>query len=1721
MVPLPLSLALLSVLIAASHLVAAESTAEVIDPAAVRATTETLCAIPQRAQGQPGAEAAAHLIEQRLTALGLKPQLVRTSVSVDADRGSVLADGGVEIPLIPLAANHAATAGSEGRTLHGRLLFGGRGTLEELKGKTVAGAIVVLEADCRDGWTNAAMLGAQAVVVRGLDDLDRPRLNPLAVPISLPFPRFAVRELPPSWADGQEVDLRSTVVWERRTALSVCALIPAAPVAEGDAAAERQSRQAVILAAGYEANGPVANPGATRAWNAAALLEITAALVRAPAKRQVIVVFHGGRAELMRGLREITGALVTDRGRDDAFKPTDENRLESLLLFHQRQAWQMEALKAVLAPEIAGGSFDQTAVNQRFLAEIERREATRPAAQSLIGESKFGIERLPGRVFSICTGARADELLIPLDQARARLGAAIKRQAAIEKQIKTAGGQKTEAATGTAASETQRDLDAAKAEVAESKAAVTTLDPTYRSWRTTQQKLDANKPLSPAENALVGMVVPATGAILDRQISLLRERIADLQSLLDLRRAFGAPLPVHLIGVDLSDGNDRFAGHTGGFFVTWGGDLAWLTNTLLAGLAEKVQQAVPALAWDAAPTELVSDAESWWFNGYHHEAGAAGMYLHAATLSTTADPRNHLGSPGDRPGRLRWANLERQLPGLVPFLRDYVSHRDLVGRPPKLKPSTFRDGGIECKINAIGTRVGSRGYLFPHIFIQFGFNSSYSGDVATRETHWGDLFGIDRIPFLPVKHPGLEYQGFKLVVSSYDYTPTGGIFAALINKEVKLPVSSADTLSDQQAQLFLGRPRVLYQIQEPRVGISLNDIRQLSASSDADPQFFRTEVGGGHAVCFTDPQVRLRIIGGATKNSKLLVLTGQDQPGRTPGAPMLKGIAGDTLSHFTSLDVARDMLALNDERLSRLRRNGIDSESLVSLQSRGERHLATAQQALAAKDWPRAQGEAQAAWGYAGRAYPSVLATANDVVRGLVVLLLFAIPFAIVCERLFIAGATIARKVAGFAAFMVGVFLFFFFFHPAFALATTPMVIFLAFLILLLSAAVIGIVANRFELEMQHVRMASLGQHTADVSRLGTLVATLGLGISNMRRRKLRTALTTSTVVLMTFILLTFASFAPSLSATRINLDEAPPYQGILLRHNGWAPMDESIARRAQAWSGDFDIMPLRWMQTKPKQPKIPVYAGSAKDGGAAAGKDPAQTASSFVSGVIGCVAGDPTRVDQALVRGPLSHPDSPRGFPVGAEAGTWLFLPEELLQRLRLQPGDPVRMAGMDFTAGVIDAKALNAAVQIGGESVTPLALEGFEEKNEDLGRRMSQLDSTGTPTSEQTSVTHLGAGSVAVVQEAVAQRLGGTLRALSLVPRRPAPGRAEVDLPASADAIAQEMAMTLRVGHNSDSYLYTAIGSLSVAGLGGVLVPLILGGLIIFSTMLNSVAERGREIFIYASLGLAPIHVAALFLVEAGIYAILGGLGGYILAQLIVSGLGVAAGLGWGVQPDLNYSSFTAVATILMVMATVLLSALYPAIVASRAANPGTADFNLPDPEGDTIAIEFPFTVAKRDIRGLTAFLKAWFDANTEASTGCFTAAEARAEHGGDASAPRHAVEAKVWLAPFDLGISQRFRLDAAPTDMKAIYGLKVRIDLLSGQRSNWCRANLAFMKALRLQFLVWRTLSPETTDRYRAMGGDADAARRLADGTHAKPEAAATGAAAAGAVPAGAHA
>ena len=73
------------------------------------------------------------------------------------------------------------------------------------------------------------------------------------------------------------------------------------------------------------------------------------------------------------------------------------------------------------------------------------------------------------------------------------------------------------------------------------------------------------------------------------------------------------------------------------------------------------------------------------------------------------------------------------------------------------------------------------------------------------------------------------------------------------------------------------------------------------------------------------------------------------------------------------------------------------------------------------------------------------------------------------------------------------------------------------------------------------------------------------------------------------------------------------------------------------------------------------------------------------------------------------------------------------------------------------------------------------------------------------------------------------------------------------------------------------------SMSGERGGWVPLLIAALIVFNTMLGSVYERTPEIATFNSVGLAPNHVAWLFVAEAAAFATLGGVGGYLVAQVV----------------------------------------------------------------------------------------------------------------------------------------------------------------------------------------------------------------------------------------------
>ena len=314
-------------------------------------------------------------------------------------------------------------------------------------------------------------------------------------------------------------------------------------------------------------------------------------------------------------------------------------------------------------------------------------------------------------------------------------------------------------------------------------------------------------------------------------------------------------------------------------------------------------------------------------------------------------------------------------------------------------------------------------------------------------------------------------------------------------------------------------------------------------------------------------------------------------------------------------------------------------------------------------------------------------------------------------------------------------------------------------------------------------------------------------------------------------------------------------------------------------------------------------------------------------------------------------------------------------------------------------------------------------------------------------------------------------------------------VDERAEIEQFLSRLAVTLFAGiqEKGDEFtrvsIYSSLGMTSLSGMANLFIPILIAALIVLNTMMGSVYERFREIGVYSSVGLAPGHIAWLFMAESCVYAVLGVVAGYLVGQITATVL-IALDLVSGFT--LNYSSLSAVLSCILVMAVVLLSTVYPARKASQMAVPDvTRRWRLPPPEGDEWRIDFPFTVAGTDVLGLCVFLIGYFDSYSEESIGTFYTDGAHLDTFESEQGTGYAIAMNIWLAPFDLGVSQHVVFRATPEGEYNIFNISLRIGRLSGEDASWRRVNQRFMNVIRKQFLIWRTVDADAKSSYRTQG------------------------------------
>ena len=1140
---------------------------------------------------------------------------------------------------------------------------------------------------------------------------------------------------------------------------------------------------------------------------------------------------------------------------------------------------------------------------------------------------------------------------------------------------------------------------------------------------------------------------------------------------------------------------------------------------------------------------------------------------------------------------------------------------------------------------------------------QFVFLGPRVGDPKGGGTPAAEIetYSIDKRGFITfAPDQGSERQRFS---------PTfNNITAKLDVKDAKLNLFNVNA----SVINFPCRAANLYDTLDQRYFDILRELNVLDGQTDANPVeygFVRPAVSPGAsdaepiAIVFARANARFKLIMQMGLLGKRLVLL-QTEPttGKRKNQLVTEGSGfrvddGSQPNRVTdvSYQTARDLWILDQQRIGLLKKFGISNErddqlhglagcatgakvptgtrdadgkeilkesfncpSIKEARPNGGAIL-LAQQALQGLRYDEFYMQARKAFGLESRAYPDVEATAQDVLKGIIFYLALLLPFSYFLERLLFGFPDIRKQIAGAGTVFLIIFMGIRFVHPAFELALTPFIILLAFVILALTVVVGSFLSSKFEQEIKRLKQ---GVHFADVGRLSALGASVGLGIANMRRRPMRTALTCVTLILLTFTVLSFTSVTANISNfERPYGNSVPKYEGLMVRRPDWGGMQLAAVNSMRNEFGQKfgEVAPRAWYLSRDQGEALQLRVNSTTDANkyfyapALCGFTPQEAkigspiAQTLLKGNWFSGASDECLLPASMLIKPsdLRTKRSAAARARGEEVKEDTSAIEDDTPPLGLTPenavGSSIQVAGQTMRViGIFDDDKFFAARDLDDEQFTPVDYQN--EQNKQTQSQNSLAGQKGQDTQVQ-RYQHMDANALLLIPYDTALNLGGSTRSLAAGFHDSASGKAELNQLMNRAALGI-FGSTKGKDGQLKAALYSSVETSGYEGFGALVIPIAIAALIIANTMLGSVFERTREIGIYSAVGLAPIHVAALFIAEATVYAVLGSISGYLIAQMVakvVTSSNLLPGL------TLNYSSSSAVLATLIVMATVLLSTIYPAWAASKLSNPDTdRRWKVNDPVGDIWRFQFPFTVSGLQPLGVAQFLADFFEAHTDTSVGRFytdrvtfsaltlresidvlnegitaealaaaniQAAGARAAgieaasiraadlearaaatrgnghaNGGAngtpaqlvdtalATAPVEGISAteesapdprkkkvkkaaiapiqespiisldsiparpetevyrlsmRVWLAPFDMGVSQDSDIILLPAKEPGLYELQLRLVRQSGEIAAWKRVNRQFIGDLRKQLLVWRTVSREGQQEYILKG------------------------------------
>lgn len=1037
-------------------------------------------------------------------------------------------------------------------------------------------------------------------------------------------------------------------------------------------------------------------------------------------------------------------------------------------------------------------------------------------------------------------------------------------------------------------------------------------------------------------------------------------------------------------------------------------------------------------------------------------ANMAGML--SFTFATVNDDRAYWGTPFDTIPNIKWDGVKKQAE-LVEGLINSVSNSPEV-LTTKLPRKGF--GLVSGK-----ARFVRQGELFADqpapntIFMAFQGNTRFYSLSDTE----GD-FKFTGVASSKLVQP-------KLIIEGYKYNHDGRIVWAIDKRKTgknayRLKMIRLDM--ETKVVMFGCTQTTLFDLLTPRTFRYMTKVEVLDGTRDAAPMHFwfsRIDTRSSTITSvFLEPNIPLKMtLSDSVLNRKMILIHS------TPKNPAGNGynLKNWPIIPATDYRAAADMWNLLKPRIANLESHGIINQQIRSLEKKGTEALSKAKTAWENRRYNDFMENSRTAWALASKVYLDVDQTQKDVLVGVLFYIALFIPFAYCMERVLFSFADIHKRILGFLAILMAVIAVIYMVHPAFQLTYSPMVVILAFFILGLSIMVSLIIFFRFEKEMILLQQRAHKTSTSEISKWKAFTAAFVIGVSNLRRRKIRTFLTCLTLTILTFTIMSFTAVKSIREHTYVLFSDSNPYSGIFMKNIGWTDLPREtlgIVRNDFEINGIVAPRGCLELEDKTVSASTPISFGQNKE---------------EVKGLVGLspIEQEVSGISKILVSGHWLEPDNSRQ----------ILVSKEMADRLGAKAGDKVNVWGTPFTlVGIFDGKKFTDHTDLDGEPMTPVIFPSS------AAQELSEVEADAIEAGDEIETfqgrySHIPGEVTAIIPYETLMAMGGKLKAIAIAPV------AGVFSTGTINSLIDRYGLPIFSCDKTGTYICQASDSMNYSGVSNILIPLIISALIVLNTMITSVYERKKEIAVYTSIGMAPTHVSFLFIAEAVAFAVISVVAGYLIAQ---TASGIFAGTPLWAGMTANYSSMAGVAAMLLVIAVTLISVIYPSKVAANIAIPDVnRSWKIPESGTGSIETTLPFLLKHAEQKDAGGFLLEYLEAHTDVSHGLFSTSEIEVNFSNrelpeslkeiSPDFPDHIIcfqfDVRIWLAPFDFGVKQMIKMEFRPAkEYPQFLEAVLTITRESGEAGAWKRLNKDFINAIRKQFLIWRSLDSDRQKTFR---------------------------------------